>query len=746
MQHVPFCRTLVLFAALTLALTPPLLLGADRSKAPLNRAGLPVVDASGRHLNYSRAQLPPTSRKISASTAQPQANGAATHKPFFTYSVFGSSIGLSNIVIFPTPNGGRPQILLGGNSGSTFGGDNFWQILRQNPTTGDYTQLYVSPLYSATIVRLGLANVVGDKQNEIIVLLSDGNVYLYNSVTRSQVGHFNTGTSDLLSLSLTDLDGDGKAEVIVTSDSDLFVFNGTGKLLWKVAGAGGSDVAVGQMDNDPALEIAVGNGKVVDSSTHKVQWNYKDGFGHILRLAPLPGKTYQQLVAAEEWNYVYSYDVAQKLPRWSIHTQLNIDGLAIANVTGDSQPEVLVGDGQFGSIHIYDLITQSELDSIPNPDAGITDIVVADVNHDGAPEVLWGAGQNDTGPDHLYVASASGDHTIQYQSPDLEGPFLGPVIGDLDGDGKPELVVCSTYSDAGYSSGRILVFDLATLSLRAISPPVADNGAFTGEHDLKLCDLEGDGRKEVVIAGDKFYDGLIEIYGFDTSNTFTLKWSNTDMPQGSPFNRVAVTDLDGDGVPEIIGVNSVADSGSDGVYLYIYDYPATDNPFRSVALASDSFDPDLVVQDLNNDGSKEIAVLIPSDKLYTFDGPSRQLEGLVQKSYALLASQNNPPYLIPTDAMGVSHFLHFKNPKYQQKFSQQVAQATPDGVTVVADGLFTGADGILTLRLPPKYSDVAWQSPYVGPGFGHTVVTDQSDGQSRVFSADSHEVVGFTYP
>jgi hypothetical protein len=45
------------------------------------------------------------------------------------------------------------------------------------------------------------------------------------------------------------------AELILTNDSDLFVFGKPGSYL-AVAGAGGYDVVAGQMDNDPAIEIA----------------------------------------------------------------------------------------------------------------------------------------------------------------------------------------------------------------------------------------------------------------------------------------------------------------------------------------------------------------------------------------------------------------------------------------------------------------------------------------------------------
>src|SRR5205814_891132 len=119
----------------------------------------------------------------------------------------------------------------------------------------------------------------------------------------------------------------------------------------------------------------------------------------------------------------------------------------------------------------------------------------------------------------------------------------------------------------------ILVFDLATLALRGMSAPVANNGAWTGVHDLKLRDIDGTGRMQVVIGADSYYDGVIEIYRFDSSNTFTRTWTNSTRVSGSPFNFVEVADLDGNGTKKIIGGNTVATTGSTGVYVYVYDYP-----------------------------------------------------------------------------------------------------------------------------------------------------------------------------
>ena len=59
--------------------------------------------------------------------------------------------------------------------------------------------------------------------------------------------------------------------------------------------------------------------------------------------------------------------------------------------------------------------------------------------------------------------------------------------------------------------------------------------------------------------------------------------------------------------------------------------------------------------------------------------------------------------------------------------------------------LWTGAGGVISLRVPPLYDDAVWQSPVMGAGFGRFVATDYRDGKSRVFSSSEHTVAGFTY-
>src|SRR5262249_7724909 len=153
--------------------------------------------------------------------------------------------------------------------------------------------------------------------------------------------------------------------------------------------------------------IATTSGKVIDAVTHAVVWDYQSGFGFRLRLAPFPGENYQQLIAAEPWNFVYSYDVGRQLLRWSIPTPQDIGAIEVGDVDNDGIPEVIIGDGQWGTVHVHDLITQALKWSVNNPYHGVTNIAVGDVDYDGTLELLWGAGWTDTGPDHLYVAGTT---------------------------------------------------------------------------------------------------------------------------------------------------------------------------------------------------------------------------------------------------------------------------------------------------------------------------------------------------
>ena len=220
-------------------------------------------------------------------------------------------------------------------------------------------------------------------------------------------------------------------------------------------------------------------------------------------------------------------------------------------------------------------------------------------------------------------------------------------------------------------------------------------------------DVEGNGRLQIVIGADNLYDGVVEIYGFDSNNAFTRIWTNATLPSGSPFNFVEVADLDNNGTRKIIAGNDVAHTGSEGVFIYVYDYPSGTQSWRSVNLATGfNVVAGLVVEDLNGDGGKEIAALVGTGDLYTWDGPSRQLRNLRQGTNGTaLSDRASVAGLVLGDSSGVDHFLQWGNDTYTESFTRQLA---PDcdpygyypcinGLNVTADNsLWTGTGSILT--------------------------------------------------
>jgi hypothetical protein len=175
--------------------------------------------------------------------------------------------------------------------------------------------------------------------------------------------------------------------------------------------------------------------------------------------------------------------------------------------------------------------------------------------------------------------------------------------------------------------------------------------------------------------------------------------------------------------------------------------------WRSVAVASGfSAIVGLTVADLNNDGSKEIAALVSSGDLYTWDGPTRELRNLTQGTNGtLLSNRGSPAGLVLGDTLGVGHFWQWGNNSYTEMFTRQLATdcdpyAYPpclNGLNITSDdALWTGTGSIVNQRPAPNYDSIAWQSPEVGGSFGRFVATAVRNGQNCVFSSAQHAVVG----
>ncbi|MBX9579833.1 MAG: VCBS repeat-containing protein [Gemmataceae bacterium] len=182
--------------------------------------------------------------------------------------------------------------------------------------------------------------------------------------------------------------------------------------------------------------------------------------------------------------------------------------------------------------------------------AGGVRVASGDVNHDGVADTVAGTGPGRTAEVRVFDG-ASGTELFRTQP---FGDFAGGVFvaaGDVDGDGKAEVAVSP---DQG-GGPRVRVFrgiDFAPLvDFFGIEDP-----AFRGGARVAIGDLNGDGKAEVVVAAG--FQGGPRVSGWDGAGLAggTFRHPFGDFFAFEPTLRngtfVAVGDVDGDGTGDVI--------------------------------------------------------------------------------------------------------------------------------------------------------------------------------------------------
>jgi len=527
-----------------------------------------VVDKSGRPVRTGEFALPnystppssiggqeslssgsvPKAATVNATATAPSGHGATT-----SFASLGECLGCTGLPLFH--NQGRVEFFSSTTGmqlpNSPYPGtpNDFWYALTYNATTSSFNQVFVSERAPGGIAELILLPAAREQDRQLAVCGIDGSIRFYSAATKvllsSETLQFSI--QNVFRCAIGDFAHSGHSQYLLASRNQAKVFDHAGNVLWTLPAPAFqyNDILVGQMDQDPALEIAVAEYTaswtpgaspvtIFDGATHAVQLTLSSSvlpFAQNLALAHVGAAGTPALVVSEGWGAVDAFDTLRGTHLWKAPTPINIESLLVTRVPGRTGDQVLIGDGQWGSVHVVDATTGVEHLTIANSEWGVTQMAVGDIGSHGASEFLWGGDAGSSGPQRFVVADPA-TQKVTAKSRDLDTYFTTPAIGHLLGDTSRQVVFASRTTDNTYDPGSLVVVDASSGRVIAIQDVPLFQG-WGSDFAVRVSDVDGDGIDEILVADTHLYDGVVDVYGLTSDHKFTLK-STTYAGYGSP--------------------------------------------------------------------------------------------------------------------------------------------------------------------------------------------------------------------
>src|SRR5439155_1623497 len=176
---------------------------------------------------------------------------------------------------------------------------------------------------------------------------------------------------------------------------------------------------------------------------------------------------------------------------------------------------------------------------------GPLSVAIGDLNGDGKPDLAVG-NNGPHSPDTtantstVSVLLGNGDGTFGGKADYGTGKTAKVGIGELNGDGKPDLAV------ANVGDGTVSVLLGAGDGTFAVQTTYS-TGDFSNPYSVAVGDLNHDGRLDLAVANNS--PSTVSVLLGNGDGTFGIK---RDYLTGREPSSVAIVDLNGDGKPDLV--------------------------------------------------------------------------------------------------------------------------------------------------------------------------------------------------
>jgi hypothetical protein len=324
-------------------------------------------------------------------------------------------------------------------------------------------------------------------------------------------------------------------------------------------------------------------------------------------------------------------------------------------------------------------------------------VVVGDLNRDGKPDLI--VGNFITG---LSVFLGNGDGTF---GPELLLPGSSPasVIGDFNGDGKPDIITTAGSSIRLYLGNGDGTF--------TTTPDTAFASGYVGNTSLAVGDFNGDGKLDVVVIGQQATQAYVLLGNGDGTFGVPAGVGSVNQPFG-----VAVADFNGDGNLDL----ALTDTGNSNVAILMGNGNGTFQP--QIEYSANGYPYALAVADFNNDQRPDIAVA-------NF-GPTGGNGGGV----SVLLNNGNGTFAVPANYAAGSefYFLTANDVNGDGKLDLVVSSVNPNQATLLFLGNGDGTFSSSPTTLAATSSDFNTVSDLNGDGSPDVVVPNFVNGSGNI--------------